>query len=407
MFVYLTKQYIHNNVLEAIEVIKFDNLENLEFEVISRINFRKLDDPSFVKDFELNEFGYLEKTYPVQTVDLPGLSYIPKERVERLETIPTIFDLLQDLSDNRCGYASSLDDLEDRTVYLPTFNNIRVSKSTMSISISTYKDDKGWKTEQIIKVEGSQLKQNKFYCLVPKSCSNKFRSRHGLIYERDIVVNSVNYEAYLYNCSLPICGTVSNKLFCNPLICHCVYLLDMYDRVVKCLEEFKNTVLSISKSKPESSESFSRNVRRVEPYGIFFKLQDDVKGTREFFTVTILKTFSNLVSYAKSNGVVLTREILQEFCSENVSDYRMKICLLTLFDVWSSGRSSTLDPIDVCVDTINTFKSHYLGMSLYLYNMRVSAIYNDSVIQSLCRFASLDIIGSIFGCKVRIKLGGM
>ena len=407
MFVYLTKQYIYNNVLEAIEVVKFDNLESLEFEVISRINFRKLDNPNLIKDFELDEFGCLSKSCPVQIVDLPGLSYIPKERVEKLETIPTVFDLLQDLSDNRCGYASSLEDLENKTVYLPTFNNIRVSKSTMSISISTYIDGKGWRTEQILEAQGSQLRQNRFYCLVPKSCSSKFRGRLGLVYERDIIVNSVKYGAYMYNCSLPICGTVSSKIFCSPLICHCVYLLDMYDRVVKCLEGFKNTVLSINKNEPEKSESFSSNARRAEPYGIFFKLQDDIKGTKNFFTTSILKTFSNLVSYAKSNGVVLTREILQEFCKENVSDYRVEICLLTLFDVWNSGRSSSLDPIDVCVDTINTFKSHDLSMSLYLYNMRVSAIYNDSVIQTLCRFDTLDIIGSIFKCKVRIKLGGV
>ncbi|VYU49412.1 hypothetical protein [Clostridium paraputrificum] len=403
MFVYVNTLFKEKDEVVAAELALLKENHDISFEVVYKNNFYQLATKyaNDEKDFTINDLAQIEVQHVVKSIIVPNKSFLPKEGIKDNSTVISLYDLLEDLAEEFCLYSKTIDELENNYVgYLPSFRKIRVSNSTMSVGISIHDDDKNtWRTERIISVsENRILEQHEFYCMIPRGKTNIF-AKYNLEHVKSIVLNNTDYEVYKYDCSLPICNSTESFTFSDPIVVHYCTLGLRYRNLIFVLQKYVNRLtvsLKDDKAVPKKSSSFS------ERSGVFFTSTDTQLTGVE--ADDIINFALQIVKQTKEHNIELTMDIMKQLFLKSglrVDGYSAFVCLC---EIIKAGDKVPLDSLDCANRELAEHSFEYLKIQLFLYNVRVSCIYNLRVLGGRERYPRFLLYGSRFNKIVQVSI---
>lgn len=403
MFVYINTLFKEKDEVVAVELALLKENHDISFEIVYKNNFYQIASKyaNDSKDFTVNDLAQIEVQHMVKSIVVPNKSFLPMEGLKDSSTVISLYDLLEDLAEESCLYSKTVDNLENNYVgYLPSFRKIRVSTSTMSINISIHDDDKNtWRSERIISVsENRILEQHAFYCMIPKGITRKF-IKYNLEYVKSIVLNNTDYDIYKYDCSLPICNSTDSFTFSDPIVVHYCTLGLRYRNLVFVLQKYINRLTVSTKedtSVARKSSSFS------ERSGVFFSSTEDQLTKVE--ADDIITFAMQVVKQSKSYNIELTLDVMKTLFSK--SGLRMDgfPAFVSLCEIIKAGEKVPLDSLDCANKEYSEHSFEYLKIQLFLYNVRVSCIYNLRVLGGRERFSKFLLYGSRFNKIVQVSI---
>lgn len=405
MNIYLSRIYVINGRLGAIEIVKVKSFTDIVFETIyvsnvgSRLSELSNEATSF--DFEFSSENNSIHNFSVTTekVVISDLKELPEEKEVRPRTMIALWDLLINLAEIKAGYLS--EDEKDYG-YIPAFNQLKVSSGTMTINIPVFSKDSGWLSKNIISVKDGLLEQNPFYILIPSLCEyqtliNKFNLQDF----GEVTINDKSWRKLHYNCDLPLCNSYDRYVYCEPLIAHYVYQQNTLKKLIDSVKAYVDTLISIDK---ETTPKKSNVFRRANPYGSFFELLDCEKFTRGYGE-SVLNNSKKYCAKLKENNLKYDRNALinnglkMGLSVDYVSCMDLIVTMLLQFD-----KKNTLDSYDYAHSLLDSLNGLALKTNLFLYNVRVAIIYNQAVAYKFRMMESFEIQNAKKGYKVRVKI---
>ena len=405
MFVYLFRIYKINGIVAAIQTVEFNDQFDQKFRTIRIDNFKdyykKICDDGFEDrcDFKVGEDYSLIYNHHAREINVPDISLLPEESVITLDRMESLYDLLRDLANNDCCYV--LDELKltnGGLGVLPSFRNIVVSESTMTLGINVRGEDGNWFFKPIIKIdeETEALAQHEFTVAIKSDKVEKF-SKYNLVFKQKLKYNNVDYCIFNYKCDLPICSSAKNSAlsFCEPLIVHYSYLNNLYKLTISALKRFQEDYLKFDVPCDKVAKPAKQNL--VSRQGVFFILQGKKGKVRDnaYEIIDIAKELSDKVSNISSVGV---KKFLEDRGLNK--DYRLPI--ETMIRVLRTP--SKFEMVEMCSNFLRDFRLLSLNFSLYLYNTRVTCIYTPEVLVNYQEYVEFPVEGSVFNRSVKVKI---
>lgn len=400
MFAYLTKIYRGvDESVQAAQFVFFEDLAEPTFVLVHANNFLHFRDVNLAgatTDFKILDSGELIYTHVVRGIIVTDSSCLPSEEVFTRPKIRSLYDLLLKLVTKDCLFVPNDTSVSDSDKsYFPSFKQLRVSKSTMTVSISCFGDDR-WYSETLVSVlDDGTLQQKPFNILIPSRTFTEF-AEFGLEKISTIVFNNDSYVLAHYDAQLPLCNSDDATSFCEPLIVHYMYMSEVYRVAVMTLDSALRQ-LNPKLNHPLSPPSKSKTA--VNRSGIFYTLRCG-RITREM-TDIYAKNVLDILDATNGRGVS-EEQLLRAWKSNGGTDPRqffaMKVLMQSL-----AGVNLLLDKIDRLTETKLTYSYVKLQTDLPLYNSRVSCLFNPRILESYADFDSFEILGSVYNSVVRVK----
>ena len=404
MYVYLSRIYVKDSITYAIEIVKFNDINSIKFETIYKDKIYKR-----LKEIEEKEKCFLDFTYTkdnevsvrklLDRVNIMSLRDLPKQGEVVPEVLPSLYSLLFDLCDAGSGYCYDLDEL-NKEVYLPSFNQIRVSESTMSISVPMHDSENGWFSKSIVAVDDDGcFVQKPFYCLISQD-DGLIAKKYKLEDCGECEHNGNKFHIYKYNCGLPLCDSIGRYVFCGALICHYKVLQDTFGKVIQSLRYFVKKMTDYDKS--DKSTSPSSAFKRINPRGCYFKLVG--RDTSRDFGEVMFQQCSMLRKDLSERNVPLDDKTFDILFEDSNFPLAAKYSIKILNDVFNHFSNSPYDSLDLANSYLDCYRKLYMKICLYLYNVRVSCLFNQAVSYKFRLFNRFPVEGSIFNSQVEIVI---
>ena len=400
MFAYLTKVYRGvDREVRAAQFVFFEDLAEPTFTLIHATNFlhfREVNLVDVMTDFKISDSGELICSHAVREIVVLDDSCLPSEEIFTRSKIKSFYDLILKLVTKDCLFVPNGTDVADSAKrYFPSFKQLRVSKSTMTISISCFGDDR-WYSESLVSVlDDGTLQQNPFTILIPSRTFDEFKE-FGLKEIKTIDFNNDSYVVSHYDAQLPLCNSDDATSFCEPLIVHYMYMSEVYRVTVMTLDSALRQ-LDANLNHPLSPPAKSKVA--VNRSGIFYPLRCG-KITKDMTNI-YAKNVLDILDATEGRGVS-EEQLFGALRANGGTDPRqffaMKILMQTLADV-----KLPLDKISRLTETKLTYSYVKLQTDLPLYNSRVSCLFNPKILESYADFDSFEILGSIYNSVVRVK----
>lgn len=403
MFIYLNKLYIssesRNEILGA-EFVKMDKPDSLEFITVHQKHFKDFFEKieSLEKDFSWTDSYDIVMNHEVKNIKIQEL-YLPEEGTKIPKTVKSLYNLLLDLAEHNCLYSSERI-MNSSAKSLPSFRRIRVSNSTMTVGISVLNDESKWRTSQIISVNSDGIiNQNSFYCLVPKEKTGEFID-YDLEVVGDIVINNINCVQYRYNKTLPICNSTSSFIIPYPVLVHYSFQSYVYRNVSKVVGVLHSSLLDAS-HKSDTQDEIKPVRTFTNTNGVFFKLEE--KELTKDECIYLVSLAKSMFKASKETGIKLDSHVAHKIVEENKMDQIHYLALVSLFSLMNSGERISLDILDNSLKFMQRYDLMNLYIQLYLYNCRVTCVYNPRFIK-ISGLNKLYVFGSIYNKALRITL---
>lgn len=406
MNVYLSKRYEFNDDLIGIELVLINGVNDIKYEIVHKNNFHKINEKygNCGKDFEVTIDIRIEGARNVKTIVLLSKTSMRPEACLKRDSIESFYDLLVNLAEFNCLYLGIPESMEDTNdSYFPSFGNIRVSNSTMTICIPVYSKTTGtWKSKVLISSnDDGSLEQKEFYCAIPREVSHKFLT-FGLELIKEINVNNLPYSVFRYSRNLPVCSSTNDFNFCNPLVCHFVYTSYVYKNIITGLKALQRLLLE-----DKVREEFERSSKFVKPTsrrGVYFECLDK-NITRDDAEMHASK-IASLVRYSMQNNLEIDYPKVAINYAEKSKLSRIWLPVVNvLLRTVKYEEELTLDTLERATLSLADYNKLYLQNELFLYNLRVSCIKNPKVFlhQGISAVNSFEIFGSSYQNIVRVK----
>lgn len=405
MFVYLNKTYVMNNDIVGIEIVLSNTLDETEYETIHKDNFNSINNKyrDCVKDFSVVDNSII-CNHEVRRIDIPSVSFLPKEETIRDVEVTSLYDLLKDLAINSCGYSYSDEKLVDGYIgFIPTFKKIKVSKSTMSIYISVLNDDNDrWSTKRLVMMcDDGMLRQSPFYCLIEKNKTDSFK-KYRLDFIKDCCINNIDYSVFKYDCGLPICSITKSYSFCEPLIVHYSYISYLFSNLITSVKAIQSKYIQYEKVSDSKNQSEIDRVPTSKS-GIFFDIAEPNISRAD--AMAIVNICEMVCSECKG------RDIPKDYVSNYISSTKLpniyRYCMSDILKIIKSGERIRLDIVDNSQSLLDTYSYHGLISDLYLYNIRVGCIFNKDILRHRKMYSSFQIQGSKYNTTVKVIKRGV
>lgn len=406
MYVYLSRVYTKNSEICAIEIVKFSDTTDMIFETIYKDKIYKR-----LKEIEEKEPCTLDFSYTqdnrvsvrdfLDRIEIMDFSDLPEEKEVIPKVLPSLYSLLTDLCDSGAGYCYDLKEL-DKGSYIPSFNQIRVSETTMSISVPMNNSERGWFSKSIVSVDDDgSLIQQPFYCLFSEG-GESIAKKYNLINCGECKYEDNSFHVYKYDCTLPLCNSIGRYVFCGAVICHYKSLQEVFQKITQSLKCFINKMTDFK----EVQESVGRSsaFKRVNPKGCYFNLVGR-ETDRDFGEQVFNKVVELREAFKKANTTVDDSSINELFKSPNVKasmayEYSFRI----LNEVFNYSDKNPYDALNVANRYLDCYRKAYMKICLYLYNVRVSCLYNQSIDYRFKIFNSFIVEGGFLNSRVEVKL---
>lgn len=408
MYVYLNKKIMFNDELMGVELIVFENLSDVKYQIVHSNHIKSFISEFKDKaelDFNLDDEDNLVTNHEVKRVSIPNLSFLPKETITKRECVSSLYDLLDGLAENKCLFIDDLNKLsncEEYKGYFPLFSNIRVSQSTMGVLISIKDENGDWSSKKLIYMnEDKMLKQNSFYCAVPADVKLRIVEDNLVkIFSRKI--NNVDYNVYGYNCNLPICSSTSSFILPEPLIVHYGYIGYIYKSVTLCLKKLINKYIVVENTTKESEKP--RGLSRTDRTGIHFEIME--KNLSNADAEAIVDNCLTIINNAKSLNMGIDEDLINDVMAgiNPSGDMMIDVCYRTIFRLLITGQKVNLDTLENAKSLLDSYKMNLLKIQLFLYNIRVSCYYNPRLLGVEPYVSSFIIQGSVFNKALRISI---
>lgn len=408
MYIYLNKKIMFNDELMGIEIITFNSLDDIRYQIIHSNHIesfiREFGDKSDF-DFGLDDEGNLVTNHEVKRVSIPNLSFLPKETSTKRECVSSLYDLLDSLAESKSLFIddlSKVSECEEFKGYLPLFSNIRVSQSTMGVLISTKNEDGHWASKKLIYVnEDRMLKQNSFYCAIPSDTKLRI-VEDNLVKLFSRKINNVDYDIYGYNCNLPICSSTGGFILPEPLIVHYGYLGYVYKSVTLCLKKLINKYITVVDETKEQDKP--RRLSRTDRTGVHFEIME--KNLSNVDAEAIVDNCISIVNNAKNLNLGLDNDLVNDVMSKlnPKNDMMIDVCYRTIFKLLMTGQEVNLDVLENSKNLLDAYRLSLLKIQLFLYNIRVSCYYNPRLLGVEPYVSSFIIQGSVFDKALRISI---
>lgn len=406
MNIYVSTAYKCNGLLIGLDLVKFNSLDDVEFEFIHKKNFYKMFDrfDGCSKDFTVTQDGRVTLDFPtVRTIVLDNQDFlVEKEEIKVRKKILSLYDLLRTLASLDClylGVPESLDSFEGKTI--PSFRRLRVSSSTMNILISVYDKDLGWKSKNLVSVnDNGTLRQEEFYCAVPINLEKDI-SRFNLQRIKDVCIEGKDYCIVRYTKNLPISNSVADDyVFCEPLVCHLVARSRLYKGIILGLNYLEKQFNSYTDSSVKPATTFNREVNRS---GVFLKSKS--KNVRADEVANHISNLIKLLKSSRTAGLSIDRSNIKMY----VDHFKLDQIWFPILEV-ILGCIDLDDNLDLATITLeNTVlaQSEYnlllLNIDLFLYNERVNCIINPKSLILRGLFVDFDIVGGMYKNIVSVR----
>lgn len=350
-------------------------------------------------DFRVADSG----VYPfghVETLHVPNKSLIPLgERT--LDKVLSIYDLFILLIEKDGIYLSDeITGLESYKGFLNSFRNIRVSQSTMSVNISIQNDEGFWRTRSLLKCVNDKMEQSQFTFAIPKKYSDEM-CNFECDKIKDMIINNTEYTVYNYDKQLPICNSLSDFTLPNPLIAHYTYLSYAYKNLLNTFKSFliRHEVYGVEQS--EKKEEYNKPTSSTTYTGVYFK--SDLKDLSKVDRENLITLFEASISmYTKEQILTIDlNPVLQKYRLAPICKFIFKN-LLNNISYDSITESIALESFDNVSSMMNTLTRKYLENEFFLYNARVSCMYNPRIINSLASSTRKYVKGSMYNSTVTI-----
>lgn len=408
MYIYLNKKIMFNDELMGVELIVFENLANIKYQIVHSNNIKSFIDEFKNKadlDFDLDDENNLITNHEVKKVVIPNLSFLPKETITKRECVSSLYDLLDGLAENKCLFIDDLNKInncEEYKGYFPLFSSIRVSQSTMGVLISVKDENGDWASKKLIYMnEDKMLKQNSFYCAVPLNLKLRI-VEDNLVKLFSVKINNVDYDIYSYNCNLPICSSTSSFILPEPLIVHYGYLGYVYKSVTLCLKKLINKYVVIEDTSKEQDKP--KRLSRTDRTGIHFEVME--KNLSNADAESIVNNCLTIMGSAKNLNMGIDDDLINDVMS-NINpdnDMMIDVCYRTIFRILMTGQKVNLDILENAKNLLDAYKMNLLKIQLFLYNIRVSCYYNPRLLGVEPYVSSFIIQGSVFNKALRISI---
>lgn len=411
MFMYMSKKIIFGEKVLGIETASFEDIENITYEVVPRSEFSTLKGKlkNCKSDFKILDDYRVECSPTIRTINLPTeTSFFGPGIIDRSGK-NSLCDFISHLVRSNALYLGDSEDEEsiDETC-ATSFSKLRPSSSTMTLCISVFNKKDGWKSKNIISPNSiGQLEQHAFYYAISKK--EKEYNGSGSIFIRDIEINGEEFRLFKYNKFLPITNSCDTFRLCEPVVCHLAYASYTYRTYIIALEVLKKLIegnKSIKNDSFEKSESFKSRVNRS---GVFISYLDEDSKKRNSepkdLISFVITEFINLMKVAKNNNKELTDEVIKKFIEvKKLSNlWADLLSVINSFTVIENNEIS-ICTLEGCLYSLEEFNKRYLKTSLFLYNTRVSCVFEPKVLDYKGIVSSFELLGSYYNNKVRIDI---
>ena len=191
MLTHVWRVYKSNGSIIAAEFVQICKNGDIYLLFLYKRNFHKVADMG--NDYSIDELNNLTCYGTPEIVDCTGLESLGDEYREKRESCYSLPALLKDLSERKALYIPEYNGGSVLQGYYPSFGNIRVSRTTMTISISCKKKTGEWYTKCIIDEDNlGNLQQNSFYFAL----RNK-ENLEGTRFKSKVVISTITNISFL------------------------------------------------------------------------------------------------------------------------------------------------------------------------------------------------------------------
>lgn len=406
MHLYLSIQFISSDgILKAVELVVIEN-NKIHTRIIHSKNFYTIaiDYPNYLTDFDVSLVGnYVDHLVPVVDV-LCNDADLPEEGVFSKDPIISLHAIFERLAKSGALYIPTFLDLSKVDGYMgpvPSFRELRVSASTMTIGISAFDTNRGsWITESLVsnKKGTSLISQNDFIVAIEESKMKDFFDI-GLIKLSKVMINNIvyvlcKYIAYSYS----IFDGIGS--FCSPAIPHFCHMEFITKNMIRLLEDVMGRFLPVIAEKNTHVEK-SRSFAYEKDNGFFFRLK--AKSLTIDECSTHVNSIITLVRESNESGIVIDSKIITNYLNFMKCDLGLLPVFSTLVKLMFNEDSNLIDEPDVYRGALEYFKLTLLSYQLTLYNLRVAGMYYPKLVMYPEMFKRFEVYGSIFKRTVVVE----
>ena len=380
MNIYLSRIYALNGRIGAIEIVRDYGFDNMIFETIypskigSRLAELSQDPRDFDFDFSKDDNLVWNYSATVEIVKLQSVDELPVEGEVKPKTMTSLWDLLSELSNRQAGYLPS--DYENCN-YIPSFNQIKVSNSTMTICIPIYDEDRGWLSKNIVDVHDGCLRQTPFYVLLDQGDYRSLVLDYNLRDCGEITIDDKVWKKLYYDCSLPLCDSCDRYVYCEPVIANYVYQQNSLKKFIDSVKAYIKTLVIVDEDVPQVRKT---NVfRRANPSGCFFSLKNCEKFTRGYGD-KVLNVSRDYYNKLKEIGEAYDRSLMFTRLSKANLSNDFLVCVdLVIGLLMQQDSKNTLDSYDYANLLLDNLNQISVKTNLFLYNVRVAVMFNQAI----------------------------
>ena len=376
---FVTKIYYINDKQKSVRIIDFDETK---FKINSMKIIRddkfldfnesnKLEKKNYVYNESKNEFFCKDESVIRENCD--SVHNLPEE-MEKVysDAIISLYDLLFKLADLDALY---IEKCNDYYIY-NSFRFTKVSKSSMIVGINL-NDHGNWKSRKIVDVRDGKLVQHSFMLALPKEDVGEFKYI-SLEKVSDTVIDNVEYVLYKYNGTLPICNSPSYFTFERPLVHHLTYLEYIYSNVLKTLKKFNNKFLMGQSSILKEPNNLIVEKENLDFTGV--SIYCNSKNLSDSRCEEVICMVTNIFRDNKELNDVQLTNTLKIRLTGMLEDCTLPIARLLYKTLLHGFDTSMPNMITFITNSICDYSHIYLRISLFLYNIRVSCIFNPSLL---------------------------
>jgi hypothetical protein len=404
VFLYVNKIFTFQDITMSAEFVKFKDVESIDYIMVRRENFEDFieNNKDSIKDFSYED-NSLIINHDVLNIPLGSPTSAPEEYIKTSEKIISMYQLLNELIKRDCLYLHNIDYLDDYA-FVPRFSDLKVSKSTMHVGISSFSLNLArWSTNKIIYMdEDNQLKQNDFICLIPEE-SVKYFNIFGLKYLRETKVNGSDktYFVYEYRRTLPLCSSTHNFIFSPPHTVHYSYVSYIFKSITTCVKELLYSEVEGDKEELQNKSEVDIKVYKNNLYGIFFTLKKPV--VNKDIAESYIDAAQQLVKIEKERNSSISMKALRTFLEQQGFGEISPYCIKELMSIIeTSSKGVRLDYMDIASQKLTIYKKKLLETELMLFNTRVSCIMHDSALKAWNHYTSFFLQGSMYDTSIKV-----
>lgn len=387
---FLGKAYYVSNVQEAVRIVTFDeqSMDIKNIKIIRKKDFKEYYNSvlSIKKDFNYNENSneFTSNNMNACREDISTIYGVPASYdKDYVNEIMSLYGLLKTLADiNALYYEEVLG-----SITYNSFRGLKVSNSTMILGISLMVDNI-WVSRKLLEYSNNGITQYPFKVAVPK---NKITYVEGFDLETigSLTLNNVEYVLMEYTCNLPVCNTMAGYMLDTPILCYVSYLSYLYFNCIKVLKVFNNKFLN-NQSKlmkdPDSLRLKSKDILCADGVTIYCTCKN-LSDDRANELIDIIKDEFRQYSEISTKHIEM---ILKAKMGPDIEECAIPIGNLIYKCLTYGKKYGMVELISFLSKSISEYYYKYLKMNLYLYNVRVTCIFDTDLIDFVFTEDKLD-----------------